>query len=1301
MATLLLAAAGASLGGALGGAGIGAAIGQAIGGIVGAMIDRALIRSGTSVTGPRLGDLDVQSSTEGEPIPRVYGRARIAGQVIWATRFEEEAVHGSSGGKGGVSTTTYRYYANFAVGLCEGPIRRIGRVWADGTLLDLDKVTMRVHLGGEDEEPDALILARQGGDVPAYRGTAHVVFERLPLDDWGNRIPQLSFEVIRVVEPLEDAVRALTVIPGATEFGYSPTAVTRVVAGASEAENRHVTTAASDFAAALDEAIDLCPNLKRVALVVTWFGDDLRAGVCRPMPGVETRDKTVGGFAARDEEAAVWSVAGLTRATARLVGQVDGRAAYGGTPTDASVTAAIAAAKARGLSVTLYPFLAMDVAADNTLADPWGGARQAAYPWRGRITCHPAPGVGGTVDRTDAARTQIAAFVGSVPVSAFSISDGEVVCARPDEWSFRRMILHMAHLAVAAGGVDAFLIGSEFVGLNAVRDAAGAYPFVEALTALAADVRSVLGSSTTLTYGADWSEWFGHHPADGSGDVIFHLDPLWASPAIDVVGIDAWFPLTDWRRGDHLDAALADRVTDRDHLDARVEGGENFDWYYASPADRLAQVRTPIVDAAHGEDWIFRPKDLRGWWSNPHHDRPGGIRSASATAWVPGSKSIWLTELGCPAVDLGSNEPAAFFDPKSSESRLPVFSAGTRDDFLQRRTLEVVLDHWNPALNPDLNPLSATGVRMLPLDGIHLWAWDARPYPAFPSAADVWTDASAWATGHWLTGRLGGLSVEGLIAAVLADVGFSDVAFRAVSGHLDGFVVDRRMSAREALEPVLTAFGVDALDVGTAIRFAGRDRRPDAILALDDLVETDADPRFRVRRTQESELPNELSATFSDALLEFRRTTVTVGRRLGASRRSSSADLAVIAPIETMASVAEAWLEDLWASRTTVEASLDPTRIAIEPGDVLTLELEGRTERVMIDGLTDGAARAFSARTLDPAVWRPIRGGARLRSSVLAPVRGAPIVHVLDIAHPAEDADVHRPYLAAWASPWTGSLAVRRVYDGETTAASTSIDRPAVVGVTTVDLAPGPVGVWDRATRLDFRLHGGTLAAASERLVLEGSNRAAIRAASGAWEIVQFAGAELLAASTWRLTDLLRRQGGSDDAGGATIPAGAPFVLLDDRLTVLPIARADVGRELTFAVGPAADPWTDPTWVSVTTTPGARGLTPWSPAHLAATVDPAGGDVVFSWIRRSRVAGADSWTLLEVPLGASAEAWRLEVSVGGVPVLTIETASATWTWPRAARDAALGPSPADVVMSVAEIDPDWGPGITRTAAVRI
>ena len=153
------------------------------------------------IEGPRLAELDVQASTEGASIPRLYGRARLAGQIIWATRFrggERDRGRGRQGRAAG-ATTTFSYFANFAVGLCEGPIARIGRIWADGKLLDQAAFTFRVYRGDEAQEADSLIVAKEGGEAPAYRGTAYVVFERMPLADFGNRIPQLSFEVFRPV----------------------------------------------------------------------------------------------------------------------------------------------------------------------------------------------------------------------------------------------------------------------------------------------------------------------------------------------------------------------------------------------------------------------------------------------------------------------------------------------------------------------------------------------------------------------------------------------------------------------------------------------------------------------------------------------------------------------------------------------------------------------------------------------------------------------------------------------------------------------------------------------------------------------------------------------------------------------------------------------------------------------------------------------------------------------------------------------------------------------------------------------
>ena len=99
--------------------------------------------------------------------------------------------------------------------------------------------------------------------------------------------------------------------------------------------------------------------------------------------------------------------------------------------------------------------------------------------------------------------------------SDFEIVGGAVVYSGPDEWSLRRMVLHYAHLAVAAGGVSAFVIGTELRGLTQVRSGASDYPFVAALVTLAEDVKSILGDETRVTYAADWSEYFGHQPGVG------------------------------------------------------------------------------------------------------------------------------------------------------------------------------------------------------------------------------------------------------------------------------------------------------------------------------------------------------------------------------------------------------------------------------------------------------------------------------------------------------------------------------------------------------------------------------------------------------------------------------------------------------------------------------------------------------------------------------------------------------------------------------------------------------------------
>ncbi len=1229
MATIVFQAAGAALGGIFGP--LGAMIGRAAGALAGNAIDRTLLSNGRTVTGARLSTARIPGTDEGAAISRLYGTARIGGTLIWATRFEESIEVERRGGKGnrGPKVETFRYFANVAIGLCEGEAAMVRRVWADGRELDLSAIEMRFYSGSETQLPDPLIEAKQGaGNAPAFRGLAYVVFERLPLDTYGNRIPLMQFEVVRPVGRLEKAIRAITVIPGATEHGYATVQVSeRTDIGQSRIMNRNGLTAATDWQAAIDELQALCPNLESVALVVSWFGTDMRVGECRILPGVE-----VDG---RDGETMPWSVAGLSRGEAHLVSHHGDGPACGGTPNDESVLQAIADLKARGLRVCLYPFVMMDVPVGNGLADPYGKSEQDAYAWRGRITCFPAPGRAGSADRSAGARTQVSAF-----------------CNRDE--GYRRMVLYYAALAARAGGVDAFLIGSELRGLTALRDENDAFPFVEELVRLAGDVRAVMGPAVKLTYAADWSEYFGHQPADGSGDVFFHLDPLWASPDIDAVGIDNYMPLSDWRDEDAANGS-PDGMTGPDDAAAfryAITAGEGFDWYYFSDADRAARRRTPITDGLKGKPWVFRYKDIRNWWGNLHHDRVRGVEKSTPTAWVPGSKPIWFTELGCPAVDKSATRPNVFPDPKSAENAFPYFSRRSRADSQQRRFLEAHLDHWREA------------AAMVDVDRVYLWTWDTRPFPAFPQNGAAWSDGANWRTGHWLNGRLGTATLADTIAAILTDHGFSAFDVSAVSGDLTGYVQGDVTSARNLLEPLMAAFQVDVVEDGGTLRFRSRNT---AVLPVRDiavLADLEDEPLWSESRGHDSDFAAEAVLTSFNPALDYEQGSARSRRIDNAGSRVMRLDLNAALPAETAEAAVEALLRDNRQARRSLRFALPPSEITLEPGDCIRLP-EGAfpqapSGRFLVSRIEDGAVRQAEARAFSTAFSVFTGGAEERRSNGASGAEGfAPEVLFLDLPCHDGTAPEDSARIAALAKPWR-PIIISASPGTEGYRQRVLLDRPAMIGTLAMPLISGPPGRFDRKNTVVVDLPFGEVSSAAELSVLNGESRLAIKAANGVWEIVAFAKAEEIAPSRWRLSSLLRGLAGTEDALAAGTPKGAPVVVLDAAVQSLGLAANERGRRLNWIAEAAgmAGAMSGPFAFEG----GLRALTPLAPVHLSA--ERRGDGVLFRWKRRGRVE-ADGWDASEIPLDEPFELYRVEVLDGETVRRVAEVSEPVWFYPAA------------------------------------
>ncbi|MEM8773435.1 MAG: glycoside hydrolase TIM-barrel-like domain-containing protein [Pseudomonadota bacterium] len=1335
MATILLSAAGAALGGTVGGSVLGlslASVGRFAGAVIGRSIDQRLLGQGSdTVESGKVSRLRLTGAGEGDAIAQIYGRTRVAGQVIWATDFKENVTvtEGSSGGKGAPSpptptTVEYRYSVSLALALCEGQISHIGRVWADGVEVSTRHLTMRAYPGDFEQLPDPKIEAVEGaGTVPAYRGTAYVVIEDLDLTAYGNRVPQFTFEVTRPTPSDQQAeapdltysLKGVALLPGSGEYALATSRSNMDFGfGSSRPANINSRTGLPDFLVSLDHMNGELPELQATSLIVSWFGDDLRCDKCTIRPKVE--QKTF------DSSNMPWRVSSLSRSAAQLVTRdINGKEAFGGTPTDQSVVQAIQALNFAGKDVTYYPFILMDQGHDNALADPYTEETgQPVFPWRGRITTSLAPGVDGSPDGTAAAEAEVAAFFGTAQASHFSYQvwppfngsvtpspdpvandflglitgSGTVVLSPvhysgPSEWGYRRFILHQAALCAAAGGVESFCIGSEMRGLTQIRGANNTFPAVEQLIDLAAEVRSILGPSVKVGYAADWSEYFGYQPQDGSGDSFFHLDALWADDNIDFVGIDNYMPLSDWRDGrDHLDAEAGFRsIYDMDYLKANIEGGEGYDWFYASVEDRDAQVRTPITDGAYSEPWVFRYKDMRSWWQNEHFDRIGGVRAPTPTAWQPRSKPFRFTEYGCAAIDKGTNQPNKFLDPKSSESAIPFYSEGLRDELIQYQYLRSTIDYWTDPANNPVSPVY--GEAMIDMDHACAWAWDMRPYPYFPSNRMLWSDAGNYTRGHWLNGRMSSRPLASVVAEICHRAGVPDIDTSRLYGMVRGYTVDQVSEARSVLQPLSLRYGFDAVERDGVLHFITRDGVADYDLDFDQLVrDPELDGLIEYTRGSEVDLSGHVRLRFVEADGDFEVAAVEASLSRENETAVSSSEVPLTMTRSEARQTVERWLAESRVATDTVRFTLPPSLYDLRAGHVVSLEEPGGKGLYRIDRVDQASGlQKVEAVRIEPENYRPVLFEED-RSSTRAYEAPGPLTpFFLDLPLLSSEAVPHAPYIAVNAEPWPGAAALYSSDENSNYELNQFIAARTPLGVLESALLPAPSGLTNSGAPLRVKMVSGELESVSEQAFLNGANLCAIGDGSpDGWEVVQFRDAELVDTNTYLLRNLLRGQGGTDHS--ETWSEGSFIVRLDSSVLQISLAETKRGLLRYYRIGPAALPLTDPTYSVAQLAFQGNGLRPLSPVHLRLS-GSSGEDRELTWIRRSRIDG-DRWEVPEIPLGEEAESYIIRVLQG--ETLVREDASVTPSWTYTAEDQAADAISGDYRINVAQLSARFGPG---------
>lgn len=1300
MATLVLSAAGMALGGSIGGSIAGlsmAVIGRAAGGLLGRAIDQRLLGGGggETVEQGRVDRFRLTGASEGSPIGQVYGRVRVGGQVIWATRFKETVNSSGGGGKGapsGPQINEYSYSISIAIAVCEGEITRVGRVWADGVEIAPDDLNMRVYRGSMDQLADPKITAVEGADnTPAFRGTAYVVLEDLELGQFGNRVPQFNFEITRpaadqgetIAQDLSHAVQAVALLPGSGEYTLATTPVYFDDGfGKTRAANINSPSAKSDLETSLDALVDELPKCQSTSLIVSWFGSDLRCGECELRPKVEQNTQDADGMA--------WTVSGENRSSAEVVVELDGRRAYGGTPADAAVVESIAELHSRGQAVMFYPFILMDQLDGNTLPNPWSDDDgQPAFPWRGRITASKAPGQTGSPDQTAGVVAEIDAFFGTATAADFTVSGHDVAFAGA-EWSYSRFILHYAHLCAAAGGVDAFCIGSEMRSLTQLRDDQGNFPFVQHLIALTAEVRSILGPDTKISYAADWSEYFGYQPQDGSNDRYFHLDPLWADDNIDFIGIDNYMPLSDWRDGcEHTDFDQWGDIYNLDYLMSNIEGGEGYDWYYHSPDALEHQVRTPITDPLELEPWIWRYKDIRNWWKNPHYDRSGGVRSLTPTDWAPESKPIWFTEMGCAAVDKGTNEPNKFLDPKSSESTTPRFSNGQRDELIQMQYIRALYSYWgNPAHNPVSQLYEAP---MLDMTRAHVWAWDARPFPAFPGQLDVWSDGLNYPKGHWLSGRSSARPLDSVVREICARSGVTDIDVSELFGYVRGYHVGDVGTGRGALQPLMLAYGFDAVERDGKLIFKNRKGKICETVDRDCMViGPDTETAIQITRQPEAEIADRVRLNYVKADGSF---------EVGASEAifpeyetqviSTSEFPLVLTDVEAR-QMTERWLTESRVARDTARFALPPSKSHLGASDVIAIEEPGGLARFRLDSVEVAGQRLVDAIRIEEEVYKPLPLDDLpvAQSHYVAPTPVFPIF--MDLPIMSGDEVPHAPHLAVTADPWPGSAAVYSSSTDANYAFNRLFPVASTLGETLTALPSHPPAIYDLGAPLSVQLTQGSLTSITEAALLAGGNLAAIGdGTSKNWEVFQFEEAVITGPNTFDVSMRLRGQLGTDALMPPLWSAGSVFVLLDSGIKQLNLPSTSLNIEQHYRVGPGNRPYDDPSFLHHVDTFCGVGLRPYSPVWLNAASDGAGG-LLFNWVRRARM-NADAWDQPEIPLGEAVETYIVEIWQGSNMIRSETVTTQNWHYDASAigADAIAG----SVEFKVAQVSDVFGPGL--------
>ncbi|AHX03887.1 GTA TIM-barrel-like domain protein [Ehrlichia chaffeensis str. Heartland] len=1097
---------------------------------------------------PKINHLKIQTSSYGKMIPILYGSMRIAGNIIWMdkitinTNKDITVINNPNKKSTSHSSIQYTYHTSLAIAICTGHVKKISKIWVNSQPLDLDTITYRFYQGTEDQEPDPLILKLMG-DAPAYRGLSYIVIEDFLLTD--PKIPNFTFEVTAqstnasYQEHITQKIKSIHIIPGSGEFAYDTKIQMKIFQqkiGKQYIPYGKAQQINNHSRHQKADALISLDQLQESLPNVQWIS----VIVNWYTDSLNIKDCHIYPAVEFKFDATTtpdnWHVAEINRETARHISQDN---IIGGTINDKSLIRYIKELKTRGYKVLLYPTIIADIQEDS---------------WIGNLT-----------------------------------GDAEYISTFFNE-QYNPFIKHYCNLTKDI--IDAIVIGSSFIGLTRIKNHHNHYPAVDELIKLASYVKNQMGNNIIVTYAADWREY---HSYNG----YYNMDTLWSSKDIDVVGINAYFPLTDIPQP-------IDGFSEQDIINGWCSG-EGYDYFYTNPETKQGKI--PYTENNHQYSW----KNIKKWWSQYHINPDNTI-----TTWIPKLKKIWFTQYGFQSIDNCTSQPSVSIDYQYNKN--PIFSKGHVNFHAQKVAINGTIKTWD---NSDI------------VEQMFLWGWDIRPYPHFPELKNTWKDAKNWQTGYWIQEKLSLLEISHIIYDLLKSTGLQNnqIKIQNLHNEIDGYIITERQSTKSILNVLKDLYNFEIVEQDNTLAVIQENQLLLYNISSNDILSNDKNNSQKIIKTKASNLVHSINFMYINKNHEYNVSSQRV--RIPNFENSTIQDIQVpiVLSDNQAKTIAENILNKKSNNKYNFYLTLPIKYVWLNTNDIIQVEYNHVLYKIKIiniylENISISIEGVLYNSSLTTQHLIPDNDFNSYSDKYIIenPIHifDFPCIHNID--------NILYFAITRIKSVWEGSILYSYEDQDEHYKNVLSIDTEATTGITISNLGIGPIAIPDQTNKITIFLKTGQLHSIKSLFMDNSSNLALIGD-----EIIQFQNVKQIRENIYQLSYMLRGRFGTERHIDQHHKKEL-FTLLDN-LPYLKINQSLINKSLIYKV--VLKKSTSYAKQS-TYTYYANNLKPLPVTHVKGNRDIY-NNLTINWVRRARING--EWNdNTDTPIDEKFESYDIEIS---------------------------------------------------------